>query len=186
MEYIDKKMVKNYFLYSIKMSFSFSPYVDKPAIRTVSKYSVEHDLMDHEVALPKSHLKRAEFNKLKREDFDMSMMTDDDLECAKRYPIFDMSKDEVEELAKKNGIDVKGMSKIDMCHALNANGVVIKKSMDDNNLLKTDDAMGGRRKRGCRRSKDGLARNSKGRFCKVKKAKRSSSKRRSSKRSARK
>ena len=167
------------------MSFSFSPYVDKPAIRTVSKYSVEHDLMDNEVALPKSHLKRAEFNKLKRQDFDMSMMTDDDLECAKRYPIFDMSKDEVEELAIENGIDVKGMSKIDMCHALNANGVEIQKGM--NNYKKANDAMGGRRKRGCRRSKkDGLARNSKGRFCKVKKAKRSSSKRRSSKRSARK
>ncbi len=162
---------------------SFSPFVDKPAIRTVSKYSVEHDLMDHEVDLPKSHLKRAEFNKLKRQDFDMSMMSSDDLECAKRYPIFDMSKDEVEELATANGIDVKGMSKIDICHALNANGVVINKG---DNLLKTSDSMlGRRRKRGCRRSKGGLARNSKGRFCKVKKAKRSS-KRRSSKRSARK
>jgi hypothetical protein len=146
---------------------SFSPFVDKPAIRTVSKHSVEHDLMGHEVALPKSHLKRSEFNKLKRQDFDMSMMTEADLECAKRYPIFNMSKDEIEELAIANGIDVKGMSKIDMCHALNA-------------------MEGRRRKRGCRRSKAGIARNSKGRFCKVKKAKRSSSKRRSSKRSARK
>ena len=160
---------------------SFSPFVDKPAIRTVSKYSVEHDLMDHDLDLPKSHLKRAEFNKLKRQDFDMSMMTEDDLECAKRYPIFDMSKDEVEELAMANGIDVKGMSKIDICHALNANGVVIEKNMAAMKVME------GRRKRGCRRSKkDGLARNSKGRFCKVKKTKRSSSKRRSSKRSARK
>jgi hypothetical protein len=160
---------------------SFSPFVDKPAIRTVSKYSVEHDLMDHDLDLPKSHLKRAEFNKLKRQDVDMSMMTEDDLECAKRYPIFDMSKDEVEELAMANGIDVKGMSKIDICHALNAKGVVIEKNMAAMKVME------GRRKRGCRRSKkDGLARNSKGRFCKVKKAKRSSSKRRSSKRSAKK
>jgi hypothetical protein len=160
---------------------SFSPFVDKPAIRTVSKYSVEHDLMDHNVALPKSHLKRAEFNKLKRQDFDMSMMTEADLECAKRYPIFDMSKDEVEALAVANGIDVKGMSKIDMCHALNANSVAIK-NMEAMKVMTE-----GRRKRGCHRSqKDGLARNSKGRFCKVRKAKRRSSKRRSSKRSARK
>ena len=174
------------------MSFSFSPYVDKPAIRTVSKYSVQHDLEDHDVALPKSHLKRAEFNKLKRQDFKMTMMTDDDLECAKRYPIFDMTKEEVEELAIENGIDVKGMSKIDMCHALNEANVEIQKGMDNNkkandNMKKANNALTGRRKRGCRRSKkDGLARNSKGRFCKVKKAKRSPSKRRSSKRSARK
>jgi hypothetical protein len=155
------------------MSKSFSPYVTKPEIRTFSKYSLEHALEDNDITLPPSHLKSQEFRKAKSKDIDMPEMTDADRECAKRYPIFDMDIEDVKKLAEANGIDVTGMAKIDMCHALNQKNVAIKTSME------------GRRKRGCRKSKDGLARNSKGRFCKIRKAKRKSSKL-SKKRSARK
>ena len=164
----------------IKKPYSFSPFVDHPPIRRISKYATVRALTEHDQTLPENHLKLSEFAKLSKlsklhEDW-IPEMTEADLECAKRYPIFNMSSEDVIELAKLNNIDITGMSKIDVCHALNEQHVpIIKPSRSDVKNAGLDEAEG-RRKKGCRRTK-GILRNAKGCFCKNKKAKRISSKR---------
>lgn len=93
--------------------------------RNTSKYAVEQALVENGLELPPSRLKRAEMAKLTRNGIPIPQMDIEDAECAARYPyLSDFSKEEILDMAEENGINTRGMAKIDACHALHDNGVI--------------------------------------------------------------
>jgi hypothetical protein len=93
--------------------------------RNTSKYAVEQALLDNDLELPPSRLKRAGMAKLTRNGIPIPQMDEEDAECAARYPyLSDHSKEEVLDMAEMAGIDTRGMAKIDACHALHDNGII--------------------------------------------------------------
>jgi hypothetical protein len=93
--------------------------------RNTSKYAVEQALLDNDLELPPSRLKRAGMAKLTPNGIPIPQMDEEDAECAARYPyLSDHSKEEVLDMAEMAGIDTRGMAKIDACHALHNNGII--------------------------------------------------------------
>ena len=118
---------------------SYSPYSDKPSeSQNTSLYSVKKSLLDLKEQLPAHATKKNIINKLHRLGYEPLQMSDEDAQCAARFPIFSsMPKDLVLNMAESLGVNTDGMSKIDGCHALHEMGVKTEKHVDKLMMLKS-------------------------------------------------
>lgn len=106
------------------LSPTFNAYSPMNLAENTSKYAVEEELRDHGLSLPPSRTKKQEIAKLRRYGIPIPQMTEEDAQCAARFPQFAaMDKEDIMDLAEIFGIDTTGMAKIDACHALHVKGV---------------------------------------------------------------
>ena len=90
--------------------------------QNTSAFEVNEQLVEN--GLMPSRTKNQGISQLIRNGIPIHQMSDDDAQCAARFPQFSaMNKDDVLDLAESLGVNTSGMAKIDGCHVLHQMGI---------------------------------------------------------------